>query len=198
MQIRIDAPHIDNSDALRTRIEAGMGEALDKYFGRAVDVHVHFRKVNRGFSAAIAAHVGKGIELRADAEAGDAYSAFEIALNKLEKRLRRHKRRIRDSHHKQSSEPRALAAQEAVFAFPAETTDEDLLAQEGDSAEDGAPTIVAEMAVELSALSVAEAVMRLDLSDRPVLLFKNASNARISLVYRRSDGNIGWIEPSES
>ena len=82
MQIRIDAPHIDNSDALRTRIEAGMGEALDKYFGRAVDVHVHFRKVNRGFSAAIAAHVGKGIELRADAEAGDAYSAFEIALNK--------------------------------------------------------------------------------------------------------------------
>ena len=107
------------------------------------------------------------------------------------------KRRIRDSHHKQSSE-RARSQRRNQFLPSAETADEDLSAQEGDSAEDGAPTIVAEMAVELSALSVAEAVMRLDFERPTGTAVQKCSNARISLVYRRSDGNIGWIEPSES
>ena len=203
MELKIDTPNIDHSAALREHITSSLEDVLEKYFGNTTSAHVYFRKTNNGFHCAIESHLSKNIELRAESEAGDAYSAFDFTLSKLKKRLRRNKRRIRDNHNQKTYEERFDEAQEAVFLMEShsvDTQDHDDDNEHKDTDEyeaEDSGAIIAETAVKLITTSVADAVMRLDLSDRPALLFKNAGNNRFSMVYKRNDGNIGWVEPSE-
>ena len=137
--------------------------------------------------AEISLHIGRGIVVNAGAAATEVYAAYEAAAERIAKQLRRYKRRLRD-HHAKEREPSEASerARDYVLAPLAEETEEN---------SGGAPAVIAEMSTELPNLTVGEAVMRMDLADAAVLLFRNRSHGELNLVYRRADGNIGWIDP---
>lgn len=186
MQLSVNGKQLDVGDALRTHVDQTLDRILGKYFGDAIDVGVTLSREGSRYRALITAHVGRGILLQAGGDSEAPYPAFDTAAEHLAKRLRRYKRRLRD-HHKESTEGgETLAAQQYILSGG----DGD-----GDEAEAGAPVVIAEMATEIPSLTVGEAVMRLDLAELPALLFRNASHSGLNMVYRRSDGNIGWIDP---
>jgi len=187
MTLRISGKHMDIGDAFRTRIEERIGEAISKYFdGHFFDGHVTVTK-SAGFSADCVLHLSTGAILQTTAQAQDPQSAFDGAAERLEKRLRRYKRRLK-SH--------ANTPTSSVFADMAYRIMEPMPETEEELEEEYAPTIVAETSMALRLLSVANAVVELDLMDNPVLVFRNAGTEKINIVYRRADGNIGWIDPS--
>ena len=194
MNITVTGRHLDVGASLRTRVEESLVATVAKYFGGAIEAHVTFDKRGNFFQAEIAVHVGRGIVAQGGAEADDPYVAFAAAQEHLAKRLRRHKRRLRDHN---AAEARAAKAEQAwhyVLAGPADGEDEgNSEAPKGESAE---PLVVAEMESEIPTLSVGEAVMRLDLGIVPALMFRNAGSGELNMIYRRSDGHIGWVDPS--
>ena len=144
--------------------------------------------------AEISIHIGRGIVVNARAAASEAYLAFDAAAERLAKQLRRYKRRLRD-HHAKGREPAGASerAMDYVLAPIEEEEAEEEAAEAGNV--NGAPAVIAEMSTELPSLTVGEAAMRMDLAEAPVLLFRNRSHGELNLVYRRTDGNIGWIDP---
>ena len=192
MHITVTGRHLDVGASLRRRVEEGLAAAVAKYFDRAIEAHVTFDKRGQFFLADIAVHVGRSIVAHSGGEADDPYLAFSGALEHLAKRLRRHKRRLRDHS---NAELRAAKSEEAwqyVLAGPAEETEE----KQADGAPvNGEPLVVAEMEAEIATLSVGEAVMRLDLGGAPAILFRNAASGGLNMIYRRADGNIGWVDP---
>jgi len=186
MQLSVKGKQLDVGDALRTHINDALERILGKYFGDAIDVGVTLARESGRYRADITAHVGRGILLQAGGDSDAPYPAFDTAADHLAKRLRRYKRRLRD-HHKESNEGgETLAAQQYILAGEE---------AEGGGADDGAPVVIAEMTTEIPNLTVGEAVMRMDLAELPALLFRNASHSGLNMVYRRGDGNIGWIDP---
>ncbi len=135
-----------------------------------------------------------GFSVQSGGEAEDAYVAFDSAAERIDKRLRRHKRRLKNHHHAKESE--AQADQDAT-AYVLAADDDDVPADATDGAEapEGEPLVIAEMRTSIPQLSVSEAVMRLDLTDLPALLFRNSARGNLNVVYRRGDGNVGWIDP---
>lgn len=195
MHITVTGRHLDVGASLRRRVEQGLDAAVAKYFDRAIEAHVTFDKRGQFFIADIAAHVGRGIVAHSSREADDPYRAFSGAVDHLAKRLRRHKRWLRDHHNAEARATKVEQAWHYVLAGPGDEEDE---AKSGDGAErvDGVPLVVAEMEAEISTLSVGEAVMRLDLGDAPALMFRNAAGGGFNMIYRRADGHIGWVDPS--
>jgi len=169
--------------ALSARIEGRISEILGKYFEGGHSGQVTIEKSGARFTCDCALHLDTGTFLQAHAEGHDASSCFEDAAARIEKRLRRYKRRLRDHH----GDRRVVNAGEAVFAAPR---------GEDEIATDYHPAIIAETSIAVETQSVAEAVMQLDMTDRPFLVFTNAGSGQINIVYRRSDGNIGWIDPA--
>jgi ribosomal subunit interface protein len=197
MQLTMTGKQIDIGDALRLHIETSLSSILEKYFKTAIEAHVVVSKEAHLTTAEVSIHIGRGIVVNAHAAAPEAHPAFDAAAERLAKQLRRYKRRLRDQHAKareaSASTERAMAY---VLAPVTEGTEAD--DTEEDAAEDetgGAPAVIAEMSTELPNLTVGEAVMRMDLADALVLLFRNRSHGELNLVYRRADGNIGWIDP---
>jgi len=135
--------------------------------------------------------VGRGIEVRAQGEADDAYAAFDVAAAHLDKRLRRNKRRLRTHHAAEPAEAEALPAQQFVIASAATESLDDEARERDDN-----PVVIAEVDTNIESLSVSEAVMRMDLRDLPALMFRNRATGAMNMVYVRHDGNIGWIEPT--
>jgi len=194
MNITVTGRHLDVGASLRQRVEEALGAAVAKYFDRAIEAHVTFDKRGNFFQAEIAVHVGRGIVAQGSAEADDPYIAFAAAQEHLAKRLRRHKRRLRDHHNAEARAGKSEQARHYVLAGPAGDDDE---AKSGDGAgHSGEPLVVAEMEGEIPTLSVGEAVMRLDLGIAPALMFRNAGNGELNMIYRRTDGHIGWVDPS--
>jgi ribosomal subunit interface protein len=187
MSLRISGKHMDIGDALRTRIEARIGEAIDKYFDGGFSGHVTLVKSGSRFSADCMIHLDSGMALQATAEAQEPTSAFDAAAERFEKRLRRYKRRLK-SH---SSGAGNGAPTDVAYTVMAPFADDD-----EELPEDYAPAIVAESTVALKTMSVASAVIELDTKDSPVFVFRNAGNREVNIVYRRPDGNIGWIDPA--
>ena len=197
MQLTMTGKQIDIGDALRLHIETSLSSILEKYFKTAIEAHVVVSKEAHLTTAEVSIHIGRGIVVNAHAAAPEAHAAFDAAAERLAKQLRRYKRRLRDQHAKareaSASTERAMAY---VLAPVTEGTEADDTEEE--AAEDGtggAPAVIAEMSTELPNLTVGEAVMRMDLADAMVLLFRNRSHGELNLVYRRADGNIGWIDP---
>jgi ribosomal subunit interface protein len=197
MQLIMTGKQIDIGDALRLHIETSLSSILEKYFKTAIEAHVVVSKEAHLTTAEVSIHIGRGIVVNAHAAAPEAHPAFDAAAERLAKQLRRYKRRLRDQHAKareaSASTERAMAY---VLAPVTEGTEADDTEEE--AAEDGtggAPAVIAEMSTELPNLTVGEAVMRMDLADALVLLFRNRSHGELNLVYRRADGNIGWIDP---
>ena len=186
MQLSVTGKQLDVGDALRTHVEESLEASVGKYFDNAIEANVVFSRVAHRYRTDISVHVGRGILVQSHAEVSEPYPAFDTALEHLDKRLRRHKRRLRN-HHKGAKE-KFLPAQQYILAGETEEPP-------AEESEKQWPVIIAEMATEIPMLTVEEAVMRLDLGELPALMFSNSAHRGLNVVYRRSDGNIGWIDP---
>lgn len=198
MQLTVTGKGVEVGGALRTHVEASLDGILHKYFGSAIEAHVVFTRERHLVRADLAIHVGRGIVLNGTAEATDFYPAFDAAAERLAKRLRRHKRWLRDYHAKPRGAPgEAELAQSYVLAAPQDMEDDEV-DDDGEEVVYGSasPVVIAEMSTEVPNLTVSEAVMQMDLADVPVLLFRNRSHGSLNVVYRRHDGNVGWIDPA--
>ena len=178
---------MDVGDAFRTRIDERIGDAVGKYFDRGFSGHVTLIKSGSRYTADCMVRLDSGTSLQATGDAQDPTQAFEAAADRLETRLRRYNRRMK-SHGSAAGNGEVLDVAYAVM--------EPLGDDEEDVPRNYAPAIVAESTVALKTMSVASAVIELDTKDSPVLVFRNAGNEHLNIVYRRPDGNIGWIDPS--
>lgn len=197
MKLSVQGKQINVGDALRGYVDEKLNDINSKYFSRAIDANVIFSRESEGFfKAHISIRVGKNILISGDAIESDIYMAFDLAAAKVAKQLRRYKNRLRDHHHRieQTPESEIIKARDYTLAMKAfEGVDGEEAAEP--EAEDS-PLIVAEMSSDIETLSVSEAVMRMDLANQTALLFRNASHNGLNLVYRRSDGNVGWVDPT--
>lgn len=191
MQLMLTGKQVDVGDALRGHVESSLDATLEKYFKTAIEAHVVVSREAHLVRAEISLHIGRGIVVNAGGTAGEAYAAFDAAAERVAKQLRRYKRRLRD-HHAKAREPGEVGerARDSVLAPQTEEAEE-----AGEESSAGGPAVIAEISTELPRLTVGEAAMRLDLAEAPVLLFRNRSHGELNLVYRRGDGNIGWIDP---
>lgn len=190
MQLNIKGKQIDVGDALREHVRGALETTATKYFSNSIDANVTFSREAHMFRSTIVVHVGRGITVQAHADQDAPYASFDAAMEKVAKQLRRYKRRLRD-HHKQTHE--AQTVPQYIIA-PTEDAEPDAV-MNGD---DHAPVVIAEMETHIQTLSVSEAVMRMDLADLPALLFRNRSHGHLNMIYRRGDGNVGWIDPANS
>ncbi|MET0940696.1 MAG: ribosome-associated translation inhibitor RaiA [Mesorhizobium sp.] len=188
MSLRISGKHMEIGDAFRNRIEGRIGEAIDKYFDGGFSGHVNVIKSGSRFTADCMIHLDSGMALQATGDAQEPIAAFDVAADRFEKRLRRYKRRLKSHGPGGNGNPTDIAY--TVVAPVADDEDE--------VPEDYAPAIVAESTLTLKTMSVASAVIELDTKDSPVFVFRNAGNDHVNVVYRRADGNIGWIDPSSA
>jgi len=188
MQLSVKGKQLDVGDALRTHVDESLSRILDKYFGDALEVTVTLSRDAHLYRAVISAHVGRGIQMEAQGEANEPYPAFDAAADRMSKRLRRYKRRLRD-HNSKAAEAAPLPAQQYILAGEGPEEGED------ESNADGQPAVVAEMTTEIPTLTVSEAVMRMDLANLPAMMFRNSAHGGLNMIYQRSDGNIGWIDP---
>ncbi len=192
MDITVQGKQISVGDALRTHVESKLEELNEKYLNHGTFATVTFSREGHSHGL-IRAHihlsVGKNILVMADAMEGDPYVSFDTAAERVAKQLRRYKRRLKD-HHGRLEEDDMVAARDYVLAPDDKEEDADHAA----GAED-APVVVAEMSTAIQTMSVSDAVMRLDLSGQPALLFRNPAHNGLNMVYRRGDGHIGWVDP---
>ncbi len=187
MDISVKGKNLDVGEALRGHAEGHLSTAVGKYFERAVDASVMFTRQGRQLRADISVHPGpRGMVVQGRSESDDPYVAFNGALERISKQLRRYKRRL-SNHHKGHGEDILPALQYVIQPDP-EDKEVDV---------DAEPMIIAEMPDEIATLSVSEAVMRMDLADLPVTMFRDRASGRLNVVYYRADGNIGWIDPSD-
>ena len=185
MALRVSGKNMDVGEALRTKAEDRCDAMVDKYFDGGYDGHLTVEHEGSGYKSDVVIHLDTGVILRAHALAGDATSAFEEMADHIEKRLRRYKRKLKS--HRNKGDSNEAKMQSYVLASP-----------EGDDevAEDFSPAIVAESISSLRTMSVGEAVMELDLTQSDVQVFLHAGHGGMNVVYRRADGNIGWIDPA--
>lgn len=191
MEIRVSGHQIDTGAALQEHASDRLGAIVEKHFSRAISSTVTFGKApSSAFAADIILHVNHGLILKSHGQAHDAHVAFDQAAEKIEKQLRRYRRRIKDRHEQAAHAAREEEAAYTVFAAPLEEieSEEEVVAD--------APPVIAETRVDIPEVSVSDAVMMLDLRHTNALFFKNAGTGRHNMVYRRDDGSIGWVEPS--
>ncbi|NDW44511.1 ribosome hibernation-promoting factor, HPF/YfiA family [Ruegeria sp. PrR005] len=187
MRYQISGKQIDIGAALQTHVETELGDVVSKYAQRPTDAHVVFSRSAHEYVCEATVHLSTGLTAQAKAHATEIYAAFDSCCEKMDKQLRRYKRRLKD-HHKDRAEPVELYGASS-YILAAEEADAE---GEPDSLQ---PIIVAEMETKIPSLSVGEAVMQMELAGAPVLVFRNESKDGLNVVYRREDGNIGWIDP---
>ena len=186
MDIRVAGHQVETGESLRAHATARIEEITAKYFSRAVAANVTFgRGPNNDFTCDIVAPVAQGIVLKASHRAHEAPMAFNGAADRIEKQLRRYVKRLRD-HKPGESQPFVENAGYTVFALDG---------QDREQEEPASPTIVAETRVDIPESSVSDAVMLMDLRNTNALMFKNSASGDLNMIYRREDGNIGWVEP---
>ena len=197
MQITVSGKQVELSDALQTRVSNTLDIIAGKYFDHALEAHVTFSRARSFFTCDINVHAGLGLMLRGEGEAADANAAFDDAAEHIAKRLRRYRRRVNDHARDAASRERPQAARQ--YTLRQEEDEEEAAPGGAAPAEVTAATyatVVAEAPTEIAVLTVSDAVMRMDLADQPVLMFRNSANGELNVVYRRSDGHVGWIDPS--
>lgn len=189
MAFRVSGKNIDIGEALRTRIKDRVSEVLEKYFDGTASGHVTVKPNGSSYTTEGVLHLSTGMTIHAEGTAMDPYQSADAAALLIEKRLRRYKHRLKDHHagRDNGAAAEAMAASYVLAAPPEEEED----------AADATyhPVIIAESATQLRRLSVGEAVMHLDMSGAPTLVFRHAGHGRVNIVYRRADGNIGWVDP---
>jgi ribosomal subunit interface protein len=192
MTLRVSGKNLDLGEALRARVSARIEEAVEKYFDGGWSGHITVGPEGNGFRAECALHLDSGTVLQAQGEADDPVLSCDGAAELIEKRLRRYKRRLKD--HRANGRGRGPEFSAGPAATFVDTT---LSAPDSDTEEDETwnPAVIAEATSSLARMSVRDAVLQLDLTGAPVLVFVHANHGRVNLVYRRADGHIGWIDP---
>ena len=193
MQITVSGKQVELSDALRTRVGSHLEVIAGKYFDHALEAHVTFSRARSFFTCDINVHAGRGLLLRGEGEAADANAAFDDAAEHIAKRLRRYRRRVNDHARDAGHRERPQGAR--VYVLQAEEPDPSP-AEPANQTLVGHATVIAEAPGQIPTLSVSDAVMRMDLAFQPVLMFRNSTTRELNVVYRRSDGHIGWIDPN--
>ena len=186
MQLSVSGKHLDIGDSLRGHVTSAIAASADRYFGRAIEGKVVFQRAGRAYRADISLHVARGLVMQSHGEAGDPYLAFDAAAERLDKRLRRTKRRLvsRRRNGDGADLPAATAAPESVAA-----------PESGEDRDHGGSAVVVEMSVEIETLAVSAAAKQLEHADAQVLMFRNRTHGGYNVLYRREDGTIGWIDP---
>ena len=187
MELSVKGKQIDVGDALREHVATQLNEVVGKFFGDSINAQVTFSREAHLFRSDITVHAGRGILLQSNASSAEPYPAFDLAAGRIAKRLNRYKDRLR-KHHQESAPEEAMIAPSFVLNPEEEETN---------TANDN-PVIVAEMTTPIETLSVGEAVMRLDLGDMPALMFRSRTHGGLNMIYRRPDGHIGWVDPSQT
>lgn len=195
MDIQVSGKNMELGDALQIHVTEKLADGVRKYFDRGAEASVTFARERHLVECDVTAHLASGVFLAAHGEGGDAYGAFDESLEKLEKRIRRYKRRLKN-HHANGKEP--LPAETASYYLLEPLRDESEDQEGGLDDGDPSPVVVAESQTALREMTVGAAVMQLDLSEQPAIVFKNAAHGRINVVYRRRDGHIGWIDPASA
>jgi putative sigma-54 modulation protein len=193
MSFRVSGKNLDIGEALRTRVNARVAEALTKYFDGGYSGHMTVGKDGFGFRTECAIHLDSGITLHSEGMAADAYTSADQAALRIEKRLRRYKRRLKGraaggNGADSADSADSAGAQSYVIAAPDHESEEEIT--------DFNPVIIAESTTTLERLSVSDAVMELDMTGAPVVVFRHAVTGRVNMVYRRADGNVGWVDPA--
>jgi ribosomal subunit interface protein len=190
MQLTVTGKQVEIGDALRRHAQSRLEAILEKYFKTAIEAHIVAAREAHRVQAEISVRVGRGIVANASAAGDDVHVAFDTAAERVAKQLRRHKRRLRD-HHLKARDPENFdeRARDTVMGSAVEE------AEGSDESSGGGPAVIAEISGELPSLTVGEAAMRMDRAELPVLLFRNRAHDELNLVYRRTDGHIGWIDP---
>jgi ribosomal subunit interface protein len=189
MIISVSGKNMDTGAAFQTHAETALNNVVEKYFDRAVSGHVTLEKADSGFRVKTRVALSRRMELEATGFAHDAHAALEAAIEHAEKRLRRHKRRLKNHRGTltQAEEDDVLPATMMVYAGADQIED--------DAENDDMPAVVAELAYDIEMLTVEQAVMKLELSEAPMLMFRNAVHFGLNVVHRRGDGSIGWVDP---
>jgi ribosomal subunit interface protein len=190
MSLRISGRNLDVGEALRGQAEERVAAALGKYYEGGFQGHVTVGKDGSAFKTDGVLHLSSGITLEASATAHDAYASLDKMAERIEKRLRRYKRRLKDRSAATNGREPVMEIPSYVIAAPDEEIEEIDLGSTGDN-----PVIVAESTKSFHVMTVGDAVAELDLTGAPVVIFRHAGNGRMNVVYRRGDGNIGWIDP---
>lgn len=189
MRYQISGKQIDIGMALQGHVQEELNAAVKKYAERPTDANVVFSRNAHEYVCEATVHLSTGLTASAKAHANEIYASFDACRDKMEKQLRRYKRRLKD-HHRERSEPVELYGAASYILAADEQTSES-------EPETLQPIIVAEMETKIPSLSVGEAVMQMELAGAPVLVFRNENKSGVNVVYRRDDGNIGWIDPQE-
>lgn len=187
MRYQISGKQIDVGDALQTHVKTELGEIVEKYAQRPTEAVVVFSRNAHEYVCEATLHLSTGLTAQAKAHATEVYGAFDACRDKMDKQLRRYKRRLKD-HHKERPQPVEFGGASAYILAADDGSDES-------EPETLQPIIIAEMETRIPALSAGEAVMQMELAETPVLVFRNERHGGLNVVYRREDGNIGWIDP---
>jgi len=190
MKYQISGKQIDIGEALQTHVRNELGSVVDKYAQRPTDAQVVFSKAGHEYVCETVVHLSTGLTAQASARATEIYAAFDECAEKMEKQLRRYKRRLKD-HHKDRANPVEVLGGASYILATEDGADD----SEPESLQ---PMIIAEMETKIPTISVGEAVMQMELAHAPVLVFRNEKTNGVNVVYRREDGNVGWIDPRNS
>ncbi len=192
MTIQVTGKNIDVGNALQNYLVDRTRGVLEKYIGPEISGHVRVSKERSRFQTNCSIRLRTGLLLEAHGDGVDAYASADAALERLDKRVRRYKRRLKDHHH--SDNRNATFSQSTAPDYVVQIEEEDI----ENKGKNDDPLIIAETERTISEMRVSEAVMQLDLTDEPFLVFRNAASGSTNIVYRRSDGNVGWIDPGKT
>lgn len=190
MQVSVTGKQVSIGTELREHFRDHLTDIVSKYFDHPIEANVVLSRNGHSTRVDISVHAGRGILIQGHAETDNPYNAFEAASERIAKRLRRHKRRLREHRLSPGERQTRLAPQ---YVLPG--ADE---SEEFEDPETGHPLVIAETTTEIELLTVSEAVMKMDLEDATAVVFRNAAHGRLNILHRRSDGNIGWIDPDGS
>lgn len=189
MRVQVQGKQFDVGTALTEHVTSTLTAAVEKYFDRPVEATVTFSRDARAYRCDAHVHLPTGLVAASSATGHDVYAAFDLGAERIEKQIRRYKRRLRDHHQNRRKPIEAFDA--AAYVLQAADGGDD-----SDEPESLQPVIVAEMKQSIQSLSVGEAVMQLELANKTFLMFRNDANGRFNVVFRRDDGNIGWVDPA--
>ncbi len=190
MRYQISGKQIDIGEALQTHVKAELGEVVEKYAQRPTEVVVFFSRIAHEYVCETILHLSTGLNAQAKGHATEIYAAFESCREKMDKQLRRYKRRLRNHHHDRSEPVEFDGGSSYILAGSDDRDDHE--DAEPDTLQ---PIVIAEMETKIPSITVGEAVMQLELAGHRMLVFRNEGHGGVNVVYRRDDGNIGWIDP---
>jgi ribosomal subunit interface protein len=197
MQVQVTGKHVDVGEALRSRVSDELSTSIGKYFDRGGGADVVVSREGQSFKVDCAVTLASGQQLTTHGLGGDAHVAFDAALEKMDKRIRRYKRRLKDHHGAAQAKQQETAAY-FVIQSPDEADDLDDGLDDDSVVGFPEPMVIAETEKPLRSMTVSMAVMELDLTESQTIVFRNAAHGGLSVVYRRPDGNIGWIDPERT